>query len=74
MSDVIFSHLVEIDETNKQVIIYRVFSNGGKQLYTKVDLPAKTVDEDKSSYENFSRMLGENILIDSPIARKIVGL
>lgn len=74
MSDAKFSHLVEIDETSKQIVIYRLFPNGEKQLYTSVELPKKTIDEDKEGYENFSRMLGENILIDSPIARMIIGI
>lgn len=70
----VFAHLVEIDQENKQAIIYRVFSNGEKQLYTKVDLPEKPIDEDKLAFERFSCMLGENLLMDSPIARKLLGL
>lgn len=69
-----FSHLVEIDESSKQLTIYRVFPDGEKQLYTKVDLPLKTINEDKIGFEEFSRILGENLLIDSPVARNIFGI
>jgi len=72
MSKLLFSHLVEIDDASKQLTIYRVLSNGEKQLYTQTDLPSKTVDEDKQGFEEFARALGENILIDSPIARNIL--
>lgn len=74
MTQITFSHLVEIDESNRRLRISRIFPDGRKELYTEVDLPLKTVDENKSEYEIFFRTLGENILIDSPIARKIIGM
>lgn len=74
MSEISFSHLVEIDESSRQLIIYRVFPDGEKQLFTQTDLPSKTIDEDKDSFEKFARTLGENILIDSPIARSILNI
>ena len=71
MSEKSFSHIVEIDESSRQLIIYRLFPNGEKQQYTQTDLPSKTIDEDRAAFEKFARILGENILIDSPIARSI---
>jgi hypothetical protein len=74
MPEIIFSHLIEIDESSRRLKIFRIFPDGNKQLYTEVDFPLKTPDEDKLSYEVFCRTLGENILIDSPVARRIVGI
>ncbi|MFZ5595333.1 MAG: hypothetical protein ACOY4D_13980 [Pseudomonadota bacterium] len=74
MSETIFSHLVEVDEVTRRLTIYRVFANGEKQLFTQVDLPLKTVNEDEKGFEEFSRMLGENLLIDSPVARKLLDI
>lgn len=70
-----YSHLVEIDEDRRRITIYRVRSKDGwKQLYTCIDLPEKKASEDKSGFHKFSQLLGENLLIDSPTARKILGL
>lgn len=69
-----YGHLVEIDPEQKRVTIYRVFESGKRSLYTYVDLPKKTRDEDQEAYEKFARLLGENILLDSPTARKLLGL
>ena len=69
-----YSHLVEIDETKRLLTIYRVNKNGEKVLFTSVDFPTKTFDEDSTGYGDFARQLGENLLIDSPVARKIFGL
>ena len=72
MSKLSFSHLVEIDESSRQLAIFRVFPDGEKQLYTQTDLPTKMLGEDKEAFEEFARTLGENILIDSPIARTLL--
>lgn len=72
--EITFSHLVEIDEATRRLTIYRVFPEGEKQLFTRVDLPLKTANEDAKGFEEFSRILGENLLIDSPVARKILDL
>jgi len=69
-----YSHLIEIDEKARRLIIYRAYESGKKELYTEVDLPDKTFDEDKNKFQEFARMLGENILMDSPVARKLLGL
>lgn len=74
MDDLIFSHVVEVDEKCRQVTIYRMFSNGKKQMYTKIALPSKTLDQDKLGFVKFTQTLGENLLFDSPTARKILGI
>jgi len=74
MSKISFSHLVEIDESSRQLTIYRMFPGGEKQLYTQIDLPTKKLDEDKEAFGEFARNIGENILIDSPVARTILSI
>lgn len=74
MSEAGFSHLVEIDEASGCLTIYRVFADGKRHLYTTVPLPPRIDDADSSAYEAFARTLGENILLDSPAARKLIGL
>jgi len=69
-----YSHLVEIDEEQKKVFIYRVDVSGEKQFFTSVDLPKKTFSEDEDSFRRFASRLGENLLVDSPVARKILEL
>ena len=74
MSETVFSHLVEIDEATRRLTIYRVFADGEKQLFTQTDLPPKTIKEDDKGFEEFSRTLGENLLFDSPFARKLLDI
>lgn len=69
-----YSHLVEIDETKRLLTIYRVNEIGEKMLFTSIDLPVLTFDKDSEAYRNFAQQLGENLLVDSPVARKIFGL
>ena len=64
-----FSHIVEYSEDEKTVTIYRLRSSGKRELYTRTNFP-----ENPSDAEAFMRMLGENLLIDSSIARKILNL
>jgi hypothetical protein len=68
------SHLIEVDEDTNRIYIYRVNTGGEKHLLTYTDLPSKKYSEDPKGVDEFSRLLGENILLDSPIARKIFDL
>lgn len=69
-----FAHLVEIDEKTRRVTVHRVFAGGRKQLYTEADLPCRSDDPSDAAYAEFARMLGENILMDSPVARRLLGI
>lgn len=69
-----FSHLIEMNYNDNKIIIYRVFSNGTKQLFTSVNFPVDKYNEDKKVFSSFAKMLGENILLDSPVAREIFDL
>jgi hypothetical protein len=70
MTELAFSHLIEIDESARLLRIHRVFPDGRKQLFTETPLPPGAVDPAGSQYQEFARLLGENILLDSPAARR----
>lgn len=53
--------------------IYRV-RGAERQLFTSVKLPDATWGTGRQAIEEFCQMLGENILFDSPAARKLLGL
>jgi hypothetical protein len=69
-----YSHLVEIDEDERIVRIMRIFSDGSMQLFIEADFPAKDSKHSQNSYKSFCQMLGENIILDSPAARRVLGL
>lgn len=70
-----YCHLMEIDEDRRQLTIYRIYSDGKKELFTAVDLPSAAFkNEDEDMFGEFARLLGENLLLDSPIARKLLGV
>lgn len=66
-----YSHLIEINEAERLLMIYRV-SGTDRQFYTSVKLPDKSWAENLDVMREFCRILGENILIDSPQARKLL--
>lgn len=67
------SHLIEVDEGERSLTIYRV-RDGERELYTSVKLPASTCDIGRRAISSFCRTLGENILFDSPAARRLLSL
>lgn len=69
-----YSHLVEIDEESRKVVIYRIGDSGDRTLYTSIDLPRGAVSQDEDGFSRFASLLGENLLLDSPLARKLLGL
>jgi len=65
-------HLLQIDEKSRELRIYRVDEAGGKTLFTSTLLPtSKGWGED---LEKFAKQLGENVLMDSPAARRLLQL
>lgn len=68
-----YARLIEIDEAGRMLTIYRIRGTE-RQLFTTVRLPEATRGADRPAIEDFCRMLGENILLDSPAARKLLGL
>ncbi|NIP37479.1 MAG: hypothetical protein GWM89_00115 [Candidatus Dadabacteria bacterium] len=70
-----YDHLVEVREEEKKIYIYRIYKlTNKKQFFTCYELPDKTFDEDKKGFKRFAELLGENIVLDSPLARKILGI
>jgi len=73
MSIADYGHLIEIDEKERLLTIYRV-NEAERQLYTSVKLPEGKWTENPKIFQEFCRTVGENILLDSPQARKLLGL
>lgn len=68
-----YNHLIEINEEERLLSIYRI--NGtDRQFYTSVKLPEKTLTQNPVEFREFCRILGENIILDSPQARKLLGI
>jgi hypothetical protein len=68
-----YSHLIEISEEDRTLTIYRLIGSD-RQLYTSVKIPEKTWAENSEAVQEFCRKLGENILLDSPQARKLLNI
>ena len=66
-----YSHLIYVDEPSRKVIIHRVHSDGRRELFTEALLP---LTHGADGFAEFCRMLGENVLLDSPATRKLLGL
>lgn len=69
-----YRHLVEIEEVTRRLAIFRIYDDGRKELFTFVDLPLLPADQGEESLAEFCRLLGENLLLDSPAGRKLMGL
>ncbi len=67
-----YRHLVSISE--ERLTIHRVFSNGREELLTETALPQSRADENWDAFCAFAKELGENILMDSEVARRFFSL
>lgn len=65
-------HIVCCDEKTRQLHIYRLDADARRTLLTTVDLPRSSGWT--SEVEAFAKALGENLLMDSPTVRKLLGL
>jgi hypothetical protein len=68
-----YTHAIEINEQERLVTIYRVFGDH-RTLFTSVKLPERGWNEDPTGVKAFFYALGENIILDSPEARKLLGI
>lgn len=66
-----YDHLIHVDEDHRELQIFRVSSSGVKSLYTSIPLGS---NHDQTTVQRLASMLGENLLLDSPVARKLIGL
>lgn len=69
-----FDHIVKISAEEKRLYIYRIYHDGRQEFYTSVDLPMVSSEPENVAFQKFSQQLGENILVDSPVARKAFGI
>jgi hypothetical protein len=67
-----YAHLLEVDEKEKVLNIYRVYPDGKKELFTSADFPGSSLEDDRQGFKEFALRLGENILVDSPAARNLL--
>lgn len=65
-----YSHVVEISEKNRVLQIFRLYRDGSRVIFTEVELPKTTFEENEKMFRELAQKLGENILADSPVARK----
>ena len=73
MNSEVYSHLVEIDEETRILSIYRI-SSRCRELYTSVELPSGPCVAGNVVFDEFFKLLGENIVFDSPQGRRCLGL
>lgn len=67
-----YRHLIEINEKERSLTIYRV-KGSECEVYTSVKVPDTTYMDNPKVIDDFCRILGENILLDTPIGRKVLG-
>jgi hypothetical protein len=66
-----YDHLIHVDEEHRELQIFRVSSSGVKTLYTSLSLGS---GQDQEAVRQLAAILGENLLLDSPVARKLLEL
>lgn len=67
-----YDHLVCVDEHARELVIFRLSENGRKTLLTRATLPETFGWSEE--LKGLAKELGENLLIDSPSARKLLGI
>jgi hypothetical protein len=72
LRQMIYDHLVHIDEATRELVIYRVEPNGRSHMLTKTRLPDTTGWSKETN--RLARELGENLLMDSEVARRMLQL
>ena len=70
MASDISGHLIEINEKERLLTIYRI-RGAVREFFTSVKLPEKKWAEDPEAIKEFCRTLGENLMLDSPQARRL---
>lgn len=69
-----YEHVIRFSEEERRLYIYRVFANGREELLTYVSLDGISLDSGDRSIQKLAQWFGENILLDSPIARKLLNI
>lgn len=63
-------HLIQVEGEKQLVTIYRIDPGGIPTLYTSVSFE----EAQKMGLEKFGRLLGENLILDSPKLRDLFSL
>ncbi|UVK51043.1 hypothetical protein DBIPINDM_004253 [Mesorhizobium sp. AR02] len=63
-------HLIQAEEETQLITIYRIDSGGMPTLYTSVSFE----EARKMGFDKFGRLLGENLILDSPGLRDLFSL
>jgi len=66
----VLGHLIQAEEGTRLITIYRVDSGGMPTLYTSVSFE----EARNMGFEKFGRLLGENLILDSPGLRDLFSL
>lgn len=67
-----YSHEIEVDEKARKITVYRLMPDY-RELYTAIDIPAIQWKKNPTEYAEFCRRLGEDLVIDSPALRNLLG-
>ncbi|MGB9102286.1 MAG: hypothetical protein WCC51_16800 [Stenotrophomonas indicatrix] len=67
-----YDHLVCVDEDAQELVVFRVGADGKRTLFTRVALPQ--VEGWSAELQDLAKALGENLLIDSPVIRRILNV
>ena len=68
-----FAHIVSIDKSTRTLKIERLYPDGRRELFTATNIPTPS-DSSGDVVTKFALQLGENLLLDSPAARELLGL
>lgn len=68
-----FAHIVSIDRSTRTLKIERLYPDDERQLFTITSIPIPS-DNSGDIVARFALQLGENLLLDSPAARELLGL
>lgn len=63
-------HLIQAEDQTQLITIYRIGSGGMPTLFTSVSFE----EARKMGFEKFGRLLGENLILDSPRMRDLFSL
>jgi ABC-type molybdate transport system permease subunit len=69
-----FAHIVSVDKQSRKLIIERLYADGRRELFTETALPDASTGLSMTTVDAFALALGENLLLDSPNARELLGL
>lgn len=69
-----FRHLVEFDKFRSMAIISRVFDDGSKVLYVELPISTTKGESIEKVFRRCAQRIGEDIVLDSPDARSILGI